>query len=211
MTIFAFNDLHGEPTSKTQFREVTTPPKMNPIYNDTGFQSTVVKKSTTNFIISIPCDLFLQPTDTDDPADKCLPLIVFYRMIVATDSSLNIKVGDLLSHSELINRNSDSVYYASDKIEETLCKSASGRARRSTVNAVKSWNFTVGSGSGKNCTLTQDFCNPSLKAGHRYSIFIRAFADEDTYWDVKLGRYGTVIVVSIFLIQFVVSHFTILH
>ena len=181
---------------------------MNPIYNDSGFQSVLAKKSKTNLTIFIPCDLFLQPTDTNDPADNCLPLIVFYRMIVATNSSLNIKVEELLSHSELMNMNSDSnsVYYASDKIEETLCKSASRRARRSTVNADKSWNFTVGSGSGKDCTLSQNFCNCNLEAGQKYSIFIRAFSDEDTFQDVKLGQYRTEIVSL-----FIVYHFTIKH
>ena len=189
---FCFQRLQWNIDQRKKIREIM-PPKLNPIYYDSGFQSPLAEKSKTNLIISIPCDLFLQPTDTNDPTNNCLPLIVFYRMIVATGSSSNIRVEDLQSHSELMNRNSDLVYYASDKIEETFCKSASRRARRSTVNAIKSWNFTVGSGSGKDCTLSQNFCNPSLKAGHKYSIFIRAFADEGTYQDIKLGQYRTVI------------------
>ena len=170
----------------TQLRNATTKPKPNP--DPPKFSSP--KKSKSSLTIFIPCELFLQPTDINNPDENSIPLIAYYRMIVATGSSLSLD-GDFPRHPELSASRSDSVYYASDKIEETSCEVSPNRARRSTEEEVKNWKFTVGNGSGEECQPGKDFCNPKLKAGKKYTIFIRAFSDEDTYTDVNLGQFRT--------------------
>ena len=196
VTVFAFNDVDGIPTSKTLLREVTTPPIPSEAVKKPGFQSFLGKKAKSSLTILIRCDLFEQPTDANDPIQNSIPLIAFYRIIVATGSSLNLEKPP--GHSDLQSaRSFDSMYYASNEINETSCEGAPKRVRRSTNDEVKNWNFTVGSGSGEECQPNQDFCNPSLKAGKKYTIFIRAFSDENIYEDVKLGQYRTAPEVSL--------------
>ena len=191
--MFAFNDVDGISESESTTRPVTSKPSVNDKYSNSNQFSS--KKSKSTVIVDIPCDLFNNPGVLDDADSNESPPIAFTRIIAATGA---IESEDLPSHNELVTKTSnDEVYYASGEMNPTGCND-NQRSRRSTESGT--WTFTVGNGTYEDCG--NKICNPSLKAGKRYSIFIRAFANDQKYEDVKLGEYKTSDPVSLLYMHF---------
>ena len=152
-------------------RPIESEPEINTEYKNTEDLNFLSSRNKTSLTLKFPCDLFQSPPNNLSQPDNAVNPVEFFE-IAATENG----VGPYIASDQ---------FYPTDECP-TIPRM--GREQRSAEQAT--WEFTLGSNEGCNDNSTF-YCNKELQSGTMYEIFLRAYADEDTFKIFEAGSYKT--------------------